>query len=76
MHGSSYEVFMKSKLIPVIGDIGETNLGIESEIAGKISEEIDVIINCGGRTTFDDRCFLYFFLLCFFVACRTITVIN
>ncbi|CAL9246131.1 unnamed protein product [Arabidopsis halleri] len=54
MHGSSYEVFMKRKLIPVIGDIGETNLGIESEIAGKISEEIDVIINCGGRTTFDD----------------------
>ncbi|KAG7565945.1 Fatty acyl-CoA reductase C-terminal [Arabidopsis suecica] len=54
-HGSSYEAFMKSKLIPVIGDIGEDNLGIESEIAEMISEEIDVIINCCGRTTFDDR---------------------
>ncbi|CAL9246130.1 unnamed protein product [Arabidopsis halleri] len=54
-HGSSYEAFMKSKLLPVIGDIGEDNLGIESEIAEMISEEIDVIINCCGRTTFDDR---------------------
>ncbi|KAG7551518.1 Male sterility NAD-binding [Arabidopsis thaliana x Arabidopsis arenosa] len=55
MHGSTYEAFMKSKLIPVIGDIGEDNLGIKSEIANMISEEIDVIISCGGRTTFDDR---------------------
>ncbi|CAH2063950.1 unnamed protein product [Thlaspi arvense] len=54
-HGSSYEAFMKSKLIPVMGDIGEDNLGIESEIAAKISDEIDVIISCAGRTTFDDR---------------------
>ncbi|CAH8360440.1 unnamed protein product [Eruca vesicaria subsp. sativa] len=56
MHGSSYEAFMKSKLIPVVGDIGEDNLGIKSQIAcKKISDEIDVIINCAGRTTFDDR---------------------
>ncbi|AEE79553.1 putative protein [Arabidopsis thaliana] len=55
MHGSSYEAFMKRKLIPVIGDIEEDNLGIKSEIANMISEEIDVIISCGGRTTFDDR---------------------
>ncbi|WZZ17712.1 hypothetical protein YC2023_110801 [Brassica napus] len=55
MHGSSYEAFMKSKLIPVTGDIGEDNLGIESVTAAKISGEIDVIISCAGRTTFDDR---------------------
>ncbi|KAF3557033.1 hypothetical protein F2Q69_00014963 [Brassica cretica] len=56
MHGSSYEAFMKSKLIPVTGDIGEENLGMDSETADKISEEIYVIINTAGRTTFDDRC--------------------
>ncbi|KAG2287727.1 hypothetical protein Bca52824_047331 [Brassica carinata] len=54
MHGSSYEAFMKSKLIPVTGDIGEENLGMDSETADQISEEIDVIINTAGRTTFDD----------------------
>ncbi|CAN6829306.1 unnamed protein product [Brassica oleracea] len=54
MHGSSYEAFMKSKLIPVTGDIGEENLGMDSETADKICEEIDVIINTAGRTTFDD----------------------
>ncbi|KAF8104280.1 hypothetical protein N665_0175s0009 [Sinapis alba] len=55
MHGRSYETFMKRKLIPITGDIGEENLGMSSETADKISEEIDVIINCAGRTTFDDR---------------------
>ncbi|XP_010427501.1 PREDICTED: fatty acyl-CoA reductase 6, chloroplastic-like [Camelina sativa] len=55
MHGSSYEAFMKSKLIPVIGDIGEDNLGIEPEIADMVRDDVDVIISCGGRTTFDDR---------------------
>ncbi|XP_009104015.1 fatty acyl-CoA reductase 6, chloroplastic isoform X1 [Brassica rapa] len=55
MHGRSYEEFMKSKLIPIIGDIGEDNLGIGSEIAANISGEIDVVISCAGRTTFDDR---------------------
>ncbi|CAH8360383.1 unnamed protein product [Eruca vesicaria subsp. sativa] len=44
------------ELIPVVGDIGEDNLGIKSQIAcKKISDEINVIINCAGRTTFDDR---------------------
>ncbi|KAF2588053.1 hypothetical protein F2Q70_00041001 [Brassica cretica] len=54
-HGSSYEAFMKSKLIPVVGDIGEDNLGIKSRMAYNISDEIDVIISCAGRTTFDYR---------------------
>ncbi|RID54388.1 hypothetical protein BRARA_G01715 [Brassica rapa] len=54
-HGRSYEEFMKSKLIPIIGEIGEDNLGIGSEISAKISGEIDVVISCAGRTTFDDR---------------------
>lgn len=70
IHGTSYEDFMKSKLIPVLGDIGEENLGIEYETADKISEEIDVIVSCAGRTTFDDRCFL-----CIFIACK-LTVSN
>ncbi|CAG7902856.1 unnamed protein product [Brassica rapa] len=55
MHGRSYEEFMKSKLIPIIGEIGEENLGIGSEVAANISGEIDVVISCAGRTTFDDR---------------------
>uniref|UniRef100_A0A0D3DTP9 Fatty acyl-CoA reductase n=2 Tax=Brassica oleracea var. oleracea TaxID=109376 RepID=A0A0D3DTP9_BRAOL len=54
-HGSSYEALMKSKLIPVVGDIGEDNLGIKSQMAYNISDEIDVIISCAGRTTFDYR---------------------
>ena len=71
IHGSSYEDFMKSKLIPVLGDIAQENLGFDSEIAAKISDEIDVIISCGGRTAFDDRyCMPLFLLLYFCVYCK------
>ncbi|KAF3495038.1 hypothetical protein DY000_02056410 [Brassica cretica] len=38
-HGSSYEAFMKSKLIPVVGDIGEDNLGIKSRMAYRRTSE-------------------------------------
>ncbi|KAL0724805.1 hypothetical protein Bca4012_039404 [Brassica carinata] len=43
------------KLLKQIHDIAQENLGFDSEIAANISDEIDVIISCGGRTTFDDR---------------------
>ncbi|CAL9245693.1 unnamed protein product [Arabidopsis halleri] len=55
-HGKSYDAFLKSKLIPVVGDIAEDNLGMDSETSLKISEEIDIIISSAARTTFADRC--------------------
>ncbi|XP_010559061.1 PREDICTED: fatty acyl-CoA reductase 6, chloroplastic-like [Tarenaya hassleriana] len=54
-HGDSYEAFMTSKLIPVVGDISQNNLGMDSETADMIFKEIDVIISSAARTTFDDR---------------------
>ncbi|KAG7566357.1 Male sterility NAD-binding [Arabidopsis suecica] len=55
-HGKSSDAFLKSKLIPVVGDIAEDNLGMDSETSLKISEEIDIIISSAARTTFADRC--------------------
>ncbi|XP_010559064.1 PREDICTED: fatty acyl-CoA reductase 6, chloroplastic-like [Tarenaya hassleriana] len=54
-HGNSYEAFMTSKLIPIVGDISQNNLGMDPETADSISKEIDVIISSAARTTFDDR---------------------
>lgn len=46
---------MLEKIIPVLGDVRETGIGIKSEIAEKIAEEVDIIVNSAANTTFDER---------------------
>ncbi|XP_038972039.1 fatty acyl-CoA reductase 2, chloroplastic-like [Phoenix dactylifera] len=55
IHGSNYQAFMLRKLIPVVGNVREANLGLEAGLADEISEEVDVIINSAANTTFDER---------------------
>lgn len=46
---------MLSKLVPVVGNICETNLGIDEGSADLIAKEVDVIVNSAANTTFDER---------------------
>lgn len=55
IHGSSYEAFMMSKLVPVCGDVCSANLGIDADKTNEIAKEIDVIINSAANTTWDTR---------------------
>ena len=50
-----FENFILSKLVPVVGDMRKTNIGIEEEVANRIATEVDVIINSAATTTFDER---------------------
>ncbi|KAA8518320.1 hypothetical protein F0562_015797 [Nyssa sinensis] len=54
-HGKSYEAFMLSKLVPVVGNVCEPNLGLEEDLADVIAREVDVIVNSAANTTFDER---------------------
>ncbi|XP_075474241.1 fatty acyl-CoA reductase 2, chloroplastic [Primulina tabacum] len=54
-HGKSYQAFMLSKLVPVVGNICESNLGIDEEASDLISKQVNVIINSAANTTFDER---------------------
>ncbi|CAN1306873.1 Fatty acyl-CoA reductase 2, chloroplastic [Linum perenne] len=54
-YGKSYQSFMLSKLVPVAGDVCESNLGVEQEIADLIADDVDVIVNSAANTTFDER---------------------
>ncbi|KAH0635655.1 hypothetical protein KY289_035570 [Solanum tuberosum] len=49
--GESYESFIRSKLIPVVGNIHEPNLGMDIII----SQEIDLIIDSAANSTLDLR---------------------
>ncbi|KAL2326893.1 hypothetical protein Fmac_020320 [Flemingia macrophylla] len=55
IHGKSYQAFVLSKLVPVVGNVCEHNLGLDEDISNVIADEVDVIVNSAANTTFDER---------------------
>ncbi|XP_044500191.1 fatty acyl-CoA reductase 2, chloroplastic-like [Mangifera indica] len=55
MHGKSYQDFMLSKVVPIPGNIGESNRGMDPDLIMEIAQEVDVVINSAANTTFDER---------------------
>ncbi|KAL8147186.1 hypothetical protein AgCh_004781 [Apium graveolens] len=54
-HGKSYQAFMSSKLFPVVGNVCESNLGLDDDMATAIMHDVDIIVNSAANTTFDER---------------------
>lgn len=46
---------MLSKIVPVVGNICESNLGFDEDSADFIAKEVDVIVNSAANTAFDER---------------------
>ncbi|GAV66462.1 Sterile domain-containing protein/NAD_binding_4 domain-containing protein [Cephalotus follicularis] len=55
IHGQYYDDLTRSKLIPVVGDIGQPSLGMDASLVTVITKEVDVIINSAANTNFDQR---------------------
>lgn len=55
IHGKDYQDFIATKLVPVVGDVREANIGIAPELADEIAERVDIIVNSAANTTFDER---------------------
>ncbi|KAA8517160.1 hypothetical protein F0562_017453 [Nyssa sinensis] len=53
-YGKSYENFMLSKLVPVVGNVSESDLGFEEDLADLIANDVDVIANSAANTTLDE----------------------
>ncbi|KAK2975149.1 hypothetical protein RJ640_010829 [Escallonia rubra] len=54
-HGKSYQAFMLTKLVPVVGNLCESNLGMDADSVDVIANQVDVIVNSAANTTFDER---------------------
>ncbi|KAI3743297.1 hypothetical protein L1987_61003 [Smallanthus sonchifolius] len=54
-YGKSYQSFMLSKLVPVTGNVCESNLGLDEDTAEVIAKDVDIIVNSAANTTFDER---------------------
>jgi fatty acyl-CoA reductase len=46
---------MMRKLVPITGNVCESNLGMDPYTANEIANEVDVIINSAASTSFDER---------------------
>ncbi|KAL3619868.1 hypothetical protein CASFOL_034780 [Castilleja foliolosa] len=54
-HGESYEAFLKEKLIPIVGNMCEPNLGMDSDSADVVRKDVDIIIQSAASTTLNER---------------------
>lgn len=52
-YGDGFEDFIKSKVVPVNGDVGNEYLGLDEKDAKKIMRDTDIIINGAGNVTFN-----------------------
>ncbi|MGD9561435.1 MAG: AMP-binding protein [Pyrinomonadaceae bacterium] len=52
-YGDGFEAFIKSKVVPVNGDVGNEFLGLDEKEAKKIMKDTDIIINGAGNVTFN-----------------------
>lgn len=52
-YGDGFEDFIRAKVVPVNGDVGNEYLGMEEAEAAKIMRQCDVIINGAGNVTFN-----------------------
>lgn len=46
---------MLSKLVPVVGNVCESNLGLDEDIVNVIVKDVDIVVNSAANTTFDER---------------------
>src|SRR4051794_8518524 len=52
-YGDGFDDFIRSKVVPVNGDVGNEFLGLDEKAAKKIMRDTDIIINGAGNVTFN-----------------------
>src|SRR4028119_175762 len=52
-HGADFEKFIREKVVPVNGDVGNEFLGLDEKEARKMMKDVDIIINSAGNVTFN-----------------------
>ena len=52
-HGSGFEAFFRSKVIPVAGDVVQPFCGLDSELRRTLRGKVDAVVNVSGVVDFD-----------------------
>ncbi|GLJ37412.1 hypothetical protein SUGI_0760010 [Cryptomeria japonica] len=51
----SYQEFMATKIVPVVGDVALNDLGIEESLRDELCAKVDIVVNSAATTTFNER---------------------
>ncbi|GLJ37414.1 hypothetical protein SUGI_0760030 [Cryptomeria japonica] len=51
----SYQEFMATKMVPVVGDVALDDLGIEESLRDELCAKIDIVVNSAATTAFNER---------------------
>ena len=54
-HGTGFDAFARSKLVPVAGDLTQERLGIAPEEYARLASEVDILINSAASVVFDEE---------------------
>ncbi len=52
-HGGCLDAFLEEKIVVLGGDITSDDLGYREELAARVAADIDLVLNCSGRVTFN-----------------------
>jgi fatty acyl-CoA reductase len=55
LHGEEFEAFASEKVSTVLGNMSQEFLGMDPSMYAALAEELDIIVNSAGTTTFDER---------------------
>jgi long-chain acyl-CoA synthetase len=52
-HGDGYEAFLREKIVPIDGDMGRPQCGLDEGLVGELAGTIDAVINVAGVVDFN-----------------------
>eukprot|EP00249_Psilotum_nudum_P003703 c17164_g1_i5 orf=56-1132(+) len=54
-YGTEFEGFISAKVVPVVGDLTQLDLGLQKNIAEELFRTLNILVNCSASTAFDER---------------------
>ena len=54
LHGMEFQNFMLERMVPVVGDITQHNIGIETDMDDILPKEVDIIFSLACTRNFDE----------------------
>jgi len=52
-HGAGFEAFLRDKIVPIDGDVGKTNCGVDAKLVAELRGTVDAVVNVAGVVDFN-----------------------
>jgi len=52
-HGEGFEAFLREKIVPIDGDVGKPNCGVDAQLVAELRGTVDAVVNVAGVVDFN-----------------------